>query len=61
MVFRGRCLEINPNEGGYISSSCTHADVAYLRRIETSPMCGEYWFSDPILETGWAEEIMKIY
>ena len=23
-------------------------------------MCGEYWVSDPTLETKWAEEIIKI-
>ena len=36
------------------------ADVAYLPCIETNPMCGEYWFSHPTLETKWAEEIIKI-
>ena len=35
------------------------ADVAYLCR-ENNPMCGEKWFSDPTLETKWAEEIIKI-
>ena len=36
------------------------ADVAYLRRIETYPMCEKYWVSDPTLETKWAKEIIKI-
>ena len=30
-------------------------DVAYLWRIETNPMCGDYWFSDPALEMEWAK------
>ena len=36
------------------------ADVTYLQCIENNPMCGEDWFSDPTLETKWAEEINKI-
>ena len=32
-----------------------HLSVAYVRRIKTNSIGGEYWFSDPILETEWAE------
>ena len=35
-------------------------DVAYLRCIETNPMCREDWFSDPTLEAEWAEKMIKI-
>ena len=36
------------------------ADVAYLRCIETNPMCREYWVSDSTLETEWAPSLSAI-
>ena len=60
MVFRGGCLEINPDISQVPVLNTKEADVAYLQRIETTSMWGEYWLSDPTLETEWAEEIIKI-
>ena len=55
MVFSGRCLEINPVEYGYISSSCTQhqgAELAYLRSREKKPTCREVCFSNPTRAAG---------
>ena len=35
--------------------------VGYLWRREDNPMCGEEGVYDPISETEWPEEIIKIY
>ena len=60
MVFCGRCLKINPDISQVPVLNTKEADVAYLRPIETNLMWGEYWLSDPTLETEWTEEIIKI-
>ena len=55
-----KCL-IRPDISQVPVLNTKEVDVAYLLPIETNPMCGEYWFSDPTLETEWAEEIIKIW